>query len=119
MGIVPPPPAGFPPIPPWVAKTSSDMPSAGSSNSNYYTPSEQPSAIGVTRSRTLFFLSIRDSIVPSGHGSGASAPLLGDKENPVDFGAVRSTLPEPAERPAVWLAAAAEADSLLSGMIPT
>ena len=119
MGIVPPPPAGFPPIPPWVAKTSSDMPSGGSSNSNYYTPSEQPSATGVIRSRTLFFLSIRDSIVPSGHGSGASAPLLGDNENHVYFDADKSTIPMPAELPPFWVDATEDADSLLSGMIPT
>lgn len=101
---------------------------AEGSSSGYYTPTHAPS-IGVTRSRTLLFLSIRDSIAPA-HTS--SAPLLGEgagstSQDGVYFdasgdlqarpAAVSLTMPD-AKLPPRWVDASEEVDALLESMSP-
>lgn len=93
-----------------------------SNNTSYYTPNALSSAIGVTRSRTLFFLSIRDSIVPSGGSAqtfNPNEPLLGDGQSDLYFDADKNSIPMPAALPPFWVDATEEADAVLSGMIPT
>jgi hypothetical protein len=89
-----------------------------SSSKSYYTPNAPPSTIGVIRSRTLFFLSIRDSIVPSTHASGANVPLLGDSQDGVYFDADKNAIPMPSTLPPFWVDATEEVDTVLTEMIP-
>ena len=80
-------------------------------------------ALGVTRSRTLLFLSIRDSLAPS--SGSASAPLLGDDDYGRDKGPFDSAagdsialfMPEPV-LPPQWVDATEEVDACLSQLIP-
>ena len=83
-----------------------------SSSKSYYTQNAPPSTIGVIRSRTLFFLSIRDSIAPSTHASGANVPLLGDSQDGVYFDADKNAIPMPSTLPPFWVDATEEVDAV-------
>ncbi|WFC96110.1 t-SNARE affecting a late Golgi compartment protein 2 [Malassezia brasiliensis] len=103
-------------------------PAEGSSAASYYTPTGTSSAIGVTRSRTLLFLSVRDSLAP---GHTASAPLLGDdgpasRGERVFFDAAGELRPRgdavslsmPSKLPPAWMDVSEEVDALLESMTP-
>ncbi|WFD03174.1 t-SNARE affecting a late Golgi compartment protein 2 [Malassezia obtusa] len=102
----------------------------GGSSTSYYTPASAKAPIGVTRSRTLLFLSVRDSLAP---GNVASAPLLGDDAPPTKgervyfdaTGELRSrsdgvalSMPETNKLPPQWVDASEEVDALLESMTP-
>lgn len=105
-------------------------PAEGGSSTSYYTPASAKAPIGVTRSRTLLFLSVRDSLAP---GNVASAPLLGDDAPPTKgervyfdaTGELRSrsdgvalSMPETNKLPPQWVDASEEVDALLESMTP-
>ncbi|WFD48540.1 t-SNARE affecting a late Golgi compartment protein 2 [Malassezia furfur] len=105
-------------------------PAESSSAASYYTPTGASSAIGVTRSRTLLFLSVRDSLAP---GHTTTAPLLGD-DGPASRGervyfdaagelrprgdAVSLSMPSSNKLPPAWMDVSEEVDALLESMTP-
>lgn len=92
-------------------------------SSTPYAPSS--SHLGVTRSRTLFFLSIRDSLAPGGTAASSShAPLLGGDNgdhhvSPADdvyFDVDRHDVS--VSLPPFWVDTTDEVDAILTAMIP-
>lgn len=102
-----------------------------SGSSSHYTPQNaaQNASLGVTRSRTLLFLSIRDSLAP---GYVADAPLLSDDKPPLSdshvyFDSAGELRPHgdsvalnlgTSGLPPRWVDVSEEVDALLQGMAP-
>lgn len=76
--------------------------------------------MGVTRSRTLLFLSIRDSLAPSTHSHALSAPLLEEARSSdnVYFDDVRDEVALDISLPPPWVDATEQVDMILDAMIP-
>lgn len=99
--------------PPTTTMYRPSTPAEGARGSAYYTP---PTSMGVTRSRTLFFRSIRDSLAPP---VSSSAPLLDDPH--VYFDAQPSEAVAIDVAPALpprWVDVSEEVDTLLDSMQP-
>ncbi|WFD23760.1 t-SNARE affecting a late Golgi compartment protein 2 [Malassezia equina] len=79
-----------------------------------------PPHLGVTRSRTLLFLSIRDSLAPATHGNALSTPLLHDapSSEAVYFDDVRDEVALDVSLPPIWVDATEQVDMILNAMIP-
>ncbi|WFD06770.1 t-SNARE affecting a late Golgi compartment protein 2 [Malassezia vespertilionis] len=97
-------------------------PADGPSASGYYTPTNATQSMpGVTRSRTLFFLSIRDSLTP---GYASSAPLLRDDAGRkpgvfFDTDTVALSIPPPhSSLPPRWVDVSEEVDRVLVQLTP-
>ncbi|WFD27358.1 t-SNARE affecting a late Golgi compartment protein 2 [Malassezia nana] len=82
--------------------------------------SSAPSHLGVTRSRTLLFLSIRDSLAPSTHSQALSTPLLEEARSSdnVYFDDVRDEVALDMSLPPPWVDATEQVDMILDAMIP-
>lgn len=76
--------------------------------------------MGVTRSRTLLFLSIRDSLTPGTQSNALSTPLLHDAPTSEDvyFDDVRDEVALDVSLPPAWVDATEQVDAILSAMIP-
>lgn len=79
-----------------------------------------PPHLGVTRSRTLLFLSIRDSLAPATYGNALSTPLLHDapSSEAVYFDDVRDEVALDVSLPPIWVDATEQVDMILNAMIP-
>lgn len=76
--------------------------------------------LGVTRSRTLLFLSIRDSLAPGTQSNALNMPLLHDapSSDAAYFDDVRDEVALDVSLPPVWVDATEQVDVILNAMIP-